>query len=363
MRTAVGRRALQVALLVGGLFVAGFLCGEQAHAADGVTAVSSARSVSVSSILAGPRAPAGSVDPADGVRSLAASTVGRLLDAPADVAKRHQTVARPKPKPQTPAGPKPTRPVEQVKPDQPARPTKPIGSTAPADPVSHLPHPGTVLPHSGTAADDVLRPVTDHIVESVNDGVLAPVGAVVQTVTDGLATVTAQIPPLSSLPTIPCLPTLPTLPGLPDLPTLPTLPTPPGQTLPAPVARAPQSGGAGHSVDGASGEGRIAAEVGAASYGPVFVVDAGAVGHASTRRVEQRVAGVGYAPAHQAPNGDPSDAAGSRSPVDGGSSRHGDAHAVALSHRAPLRFVAGAAVRSDVAEIRDRHRDIPVSPA
>ncbi|WP_369391416.1 hypothetical protein AB5J72_30250 [Streptomyces sp. CG1] len=35
LRTAAGRRALQLALLVGGLFALGFLCGEQAHAADG----------------------------------------------------------------------------------------------------------------------------------------------------------------------------------------------------------------------------------------------------------------------------------------------------------------------------------------
>ncbi|MER5543483.1 hypothetical protein ABT072_13765 [Streptomyces sp. NPDC002589] len=36
LRTAAGRRALQLALLVGGLFALGFLCGEQAHAAEGV---------------------------------------------------------------------------------------------------------------------------------------------------------------------------------------------------------------------------------------------------------------------------------------------------------------------------------------
>ncbi|MGW1889467.1 hypothetical protein ACWCP6_04295 [Streptomyces sp. NPDC002004] len=35
-RTAAGRRVLQVALLLGGLFVLGFLCGEQAHAAERV---------------------------------------------------------------------------------------------------------------------------------------------------------------------------------------------------------------------------------------------------------------------------------------------------------------------------------------
>ncbi|MET8585424.1 hypothetical protein ABZX39_31750 [Streptomyces collinus] len=35
LRTAAGRRALRVVLVVGGLFVLGFLCGEQAHAAEG----------------------------------------------------------------------------------------------------------------------------------------------------------------------------------------------------------------------------------------------------------------------------------------------------------------------------------------
>ncbi|MPY63448.1 hypothetical protein FNH08_41715, partial [Streptomyces spongiae] len=37
MRGAAGRRVLQVVLLVGGLFALGFLCGEQAHAADGTS--------------------------------------------------------------------------------------------------------------------------------------------------------------------------------------------------------------------------------------------------------------------------------------------------------------------------------------
>lgn len=35
LRSVAGRRALQLVLLVGGLFVLGFVCGEQAHAADG----------------------------------------------------------------------------------------------------------------------------------------------------------------------------------------------------------------------------------------------------------------------------------------------------------------------------------------
>ncbi|NGO48999.1 hypothetical protein [Streptomyces ureilyticus] len=40
-RTAAGRRALQVGLLVGGLFVLGLLCGERANAADGADSATS----------------------------------------------------------------------------------------------------------------------------------------------------------------------------------------------------------------------------------------------------------------------------------------------------------------------------------
>ncbi|MEU4035989.1 hypothetical protein [Streptomyces collinus] len=43
LRTAAGRRALQLTLLVAGLFVLGFLCGEQAHAAEGAPATVTGR--------------------------------------------------------------------------------------------------------------------------------------------------------------------------------------------------------------------------------------------------------------------------------------------------------------------------------
>jgi hypothetical protein len=45
LRTAAGRRAVQLALLVGGLLALGFLCGEQAQAADGVSSTPSLTSV------------------------------------------------------------------------------------------------------------------------------------------------------------------------------------------------------------------------------------------------------------------------------------------------------------------------------
>ncbi|MFY7568628.1 hypothetical protein ACOT81_29785 [Streptomyces sp. WI04-05B] len=38
-RAVAGRRALRVAVLVGGLFAFGFLCGERAHAAEGMPSI------------------------------------------------------------------------------------------------------------------------------------------------------------------------------------------------------------------------------------------------------------------------------------------------------------------------------------
>jgi hypothetical protein len=65
-RTTAGRRALQVGLLVGGLFVLGLLCGEQARAADGVAPTSK---------------------PTDVVRSVT-SSVERLAKGPEEAGQR-----------------------------------------------------------------------------------------------------------------------------------------------------------------------------------------------------------------------------------------------------------------------------------
>ncbi|MFD7134994.1 hypothetical protein [Streptomyces sp. NPDC059894] len=71
---------------------------------------------------------------------------------------------------------------------------------------------------------------------------------------------------------------------------------------------------------------------------------------------------AGHLPAHRAPAGHPDGALGNAPVVDSGSARHGDAHAVTLSDRVPLRLVPGSAVRAGAAETRDRYRDIPVFP-
>ncbi|MFJ9119897.1 hypothetical protein ACIRJO_30685 [Streptomyces sp. NPDC102394] len=346
MRSAAGRRALQVMVLVGGLFALGFLCGEQAHAADEAPGTSS---------------------------SAPGPVVGRLVTAPAALvdalaaAPGRLEVGTPgKPHPHAPAGhgrpgdsarpepsdPAQSRPKPKPKPAPPADADR-AGSTDPAGsgtPASTPPARSTaeVVPALGSVVGDV--------VQSVDATVLRPVGDLVVTVTGGLAEATA---PITGLPQLPPLPSVPELPGTPSLPGLPSVP---GQTLPAP-APVTQPGGPGHAAvaGGASGERRSAAR--GATYGPRSG-EVGGTAHAPARGDGRRTAdGAGYAPLPQAPGGDPTGVLSNRSAVDSGTPRHSDAQAVALGHRAPQRMLSGVAARAHGDATRDRHRDIPVSPA
>lgn len=345
MRTAAGRRALQVVLLVGGLFALGFLCGEQAHAAEQAPAASASEVVAAV--------------PADGVRasstSDAVATVTRLTNTSAATVGRltntsaARVVQATQPRPAAPDKPEPTTPAA------PAPAPAPV--QAPTDP-RPAPNPGAIPANPG-AAGQVLTPSAGELVRSVGDHVVQPVGGLVETVTAGLGRVTAQIPPLSSLPSLPRLPGSPSTPGL---PTLPGFLAPPGRILPAPVAPAPQPGAAGHSGrEGAVDDRRSTGAASDTGHGPRFVVDVTA-GHATAVQGGGRRAGAGYAPAPQAPDRDPAGAPANRAAVDNGTSRHGDAHAVALNHRPFVRLVPGAAARAAAAGTRDRHRDIPVFP-
>ncbi|MGI5457214.1 hypothetical protein ACQEWB_29425 [Streptomyces sp. CA-249302] len=361
MRTAVGRRALQVVVVVGGLFALGFFCGEQAHAAEGVPLASSSEVV--------PAVPAAV---GDGVRSLASGVFGPSSPTTGGKGGVHGPTAAPvEQHAATPAKPRPVGKPAEVGSTAPA--AAPVVPPAPKFPAPKFParessarkspaHPITeILTGSGSGSlpasgegDDILRPVTDQVVQAVGDRVLRPVGGLVETVTDELGKVTAEIPGL------PSLPSLPSLPGVPSVPSLPGVPALPGQTLPAPV---PSPGGASHQLpDARDTERGAGAVVSGAVYGPGLGGDADAV-RRPARGAGQRAGGAGYAPVHQAPDGDPTGALDSRTGVDNSTSRHGDAHAVALSRRAPLRLLPGGAARTDAAGLRDRHRDIPVSPA
>jgi hypothetical protein len=322
MRTAAGRRALRVALqltlLVGGLFALGFLCGEQAHAAEG-----------------GPTATvAGLIPPSTPGKTPTVSGSSVLAGVGAVVRSSVDTVVHPVGPSRPPgAGPSHTGPAKP-----------PPVASASSDPLPlPLPHPH---PHSHR-----------HPVKGLVDGLA-----------DGLAEVEAQLPQLGSLPALPVLPSLPALPSLPSLPTLPTIPSAPPSTVPASGGSVVQpSGAAQGTVPSGTATDRGTRETvygsAAVAYGPR--VGAGVTGEGAARGAVGHVGGaVGQAPARQAPGDDSGSggALGNQPAVDNGGSRHVDVHAVSPDPRAPLRLVLGVVVRTDMTETKDRYRDIPVFP-
>ncbi|MER6011319.1 hypothetical protein [Streptomyces bluensis] len=315
-RGAAGRRVLQVVLLVGALFVLGFLCGQQAYAADGASP--EARTVAVSTSSESVRS-AIHAAPVDSTQKSTAKSTAKSVEDSTDPRTASITTAT-----------------------------------------------DTVAAVTGTVGR-VVRPVGEHVVRPVTEPVVRPIGDLVETVTGGLAGEPSQLPPLPGMPSLPGLPRqpeVPPLPGLPEVPSLPQLPGLPGvpaDILPIGVAPqqpdgvAPERPGAVERGDGS--EARPAARAGAA-YGPRFAH--GAESDGSGVRVAQGVDTV-RTPAQQAP-GDEAGAFGRHSAVDNGGSRHGEPHAVTLDHRAPLSRVLGVTAVVAVDGTRDWHRDIPEFP-
>ncbi|GGX67370.1 hypothetical protein [Streptomyces anandii] len=353
MRTAAGRRALQLGLLVSALFALGFLCGEQAHAAESA-----------------PAAHHGSGHPASRALRDAAQRTGRLTaTGPARLVT--ETVLR-----QTAASvTRPaSEPTEQPLPEPPARPVHRSGAGRVAEPVVRPAAESVVRPVEEAVVrpvtESVLRPVTEAVVRPVAEAVVRPVAeAVVRPVTeavvrpvadlvDAVGTVQgrAGIPPVAEVPASPS--------GGPALPAPPVF-RPSGS---APVVAAGQGGEAPRSRLAAksSGDG-LSAE--ASETGPRAVRGFSAIaeapgrgGSAAGHRAAQMPQALAEPPAGQAPAGDPNGVLGDHPAGDFGAPRHGDAHAVTVDHRAPLRLLPGPAARAEAPRTRDRHRDIPLFP-
>ncbi|GAX52205.1 hypothetical protein [Streptomyces olivochromogenes] len=309
-RTAAGRRALRLALLVAGLFALGVLCGERAHAADGADELVPTVPTSSSVRVVKPGAPLSVAHPA-------AHTVTHVTD----------TVTH-------------------------ARVTEAVTHACVTDTVTHAHVTDTVA-----QVGDTITRVTDtvrHVVRPAADRVVRPVGDLVETVTGELG----QAPP-KTLPSLPSSPSLPEVPGLPDPASLPGA----GGQVPS-AGSGPQHSGAGAVPSSSHAVVRHAdaGPVGPTYYGPARLgtdTDGVAV------RGEHRGAapGPGPGPDRQAPPGDPTGALGGQSAVDSGTPRHGDPHAVVTpSHRTPLRLVPGVPAAVTAAGTRDRYRDIPLFP-
>ncbi len=308
-RAAVGRRALEVVLLVGGLFVLGLLCGEQAHAVDGV--VPAAPTISRS------QAPSpSSASPSDS-SSGSGSEQPELPGASTLVTDKVPRVVRPV--------------TEEV-----------------ARSVTELVTP-PAAEYGGPPIGDLVDQITAGITDGVGDGAAGGIGE--------------QPAPPQWWPSLPQVPTLPGLPGLPGLPELPGLPLPavPGQTLPAgTAAQQQQPGGAAdrHQAAGKPSHGESASV-----YGPRFAGGPGPMAGDDARHpTHTHVTGAVRAPVHQIPDGGPTDTSGRHSAGDNGSPRHGDAQAVTSNERARPTLVPGTTADVPAARARDRHRDIPAFP-
>ncbi|WP_405696038.1 hypothetical protein OHA99_14230 [Streptomyces coelicoflavus] len=306
LRTAAGRRALHVALLVGGVFLLGLFCGGRAQAAD--------------------EAP-----------DTLADTVGRVLDVPAQTQTQTQTqMQRQMQKQGAEAVPEPRSgavserlgavvtaevPSVQVLPD-PSGPTDPMAPPKPSDPAD--------VPDLTDVPD--LADLVDLAELAEFTDLTDPVGRTDQTDPSGRSGSAAPGP------------------------------------RPEPATEAPEAtvaDDAGPANDSGAADTRVAEEAG----NPARVVGYGpepgprTVPAAHVRPHPPGIAHTEDAPGRPSPTGDPDGSLGAVSGADQGTSRHGDVRAVTPLHRITFRILPGAPERADAAGVREPYRDIPVSPA
>ncbi|MEV5738033.1 hypothetical protein [Streptomyces sp. NPDC052292] len=394
LRTAGGRRALQLALLVGGLLALGFLCGTQAQAAEGTPSVRPVTSPllrsghqGVARTVTAPSATAPAAKdstaaggPATARPATAEPTGGKPATAGSVTERAVATVQ------ETTAGGVAERAVTSVRKVTGGAVTERVTSVQGTTDGSVTGRAVTAVQEStsggvvgravssvqgGTGGTVVGRTVTS--VEAVAEQVVTPVRTVVRETSGALDEVRATtLPGATSLPAqglpVPGLP-------VPGVPGVPGVSDPlPAQQWPVPVTPAPgadRPGGVapaagradrpGTGIAKGDGRHRAAAPVrpSGATYGPGAVP---APAQAPVRTPSARATAPAGAPAKlPTPSGDPDGALGKQA-ADGTASRHGDAHAVALDGRAPVRLLAGATVGVDAPGTRERHRDIPLFP-
>ncbi|MFK0281489.1 hypothetical protein ACIQVL_13615 [Streptomyces sp. NPDC090499] len=354
LRTAPGRRALHLALLVGGLLALGLLCGQRAQAAEGVppnpspapsltSTVTSAVTSTVNSAVTSTVTSAVTSTVNSAVTSAVTSAVPQKRPAQ-DAVTPHRELATPH-----------REPVAAHR--EPVAARKPVVKAVPVvDGVGEA-----VRSVTGTASDTVTgtvsSPVTFPVTSALTESLTASLtGTLTETIT---RTLTETVRQVTELPVVPVV----------QVPELPVVSDPQAGSDPAPVTpapgpaqaqpRTPVTHVAGHEKPATKAASATATT--AASYGPrntaAVTFASGRAPHTDGHRAD-RVAG---APAHPAPAGDPDGVLG-KAAVDAAPSRQGDAHAVTFVGRAPLGLAPGTAARTEAAGTRDRYRDIPLFP-
>ncbi|MEU5519170.1 hypothetical protein ABZ759_00305 [Streptomyces sp. NPDC047860] len=304
MRVTAGRRLVQLALLVGAVFVLGVLCGERAQAADG--APQRENSPVAATVLADPRTP-----DSNAVRSLVDTLTVPRPEAADPIRPLTETVVRS-------VGERVVRPAGELV----GTVTEGLGQVPgalPGLPLLPGPEQSAPLPElpalPGAPADTLPEPTTPGRPSSPSAE--AP-----------------EAPEASEAPQAPDAADAPT-PDAPDAPDRPARTAAPAHHGPAltgvdGVTHAGHGERGGHGRGAPDGEGMMAGQV-LAPHAPVGGGSDGAVG--------------------------------SRSAADHGTQRHGDACAVPAFRRPAPGLVPGLAERAEASGTRDQCRDVPVSPA
>jgi hypothetical protein len=318
LRTAAGRRALQLVLLAGGLFTLGFLCGEQAHAADGTPLPAQVTSA------AGRPGPSGHADPARAAQAVHAAGAEQAVHGAGAAQVVHAVHAVP-----AVHGVPAVRPVRTV-------------SERLAGPVVRRVGVQAAIPvHAGSSVRDSVRDVLTAVSGSVGETVGRAVSRQPRTTAPSLS-----LPDLAPVTDVPVQVT-------PE----PTSAPPSrqqrdmGAAVPGPAEERGRHAGAG-------GRAVVGAPASAVAYGPDGAGVPQPLAYIGARYSAAAAAGV---PERPVPTGDPDGVLG-KPAADGSASRHGDAHAVTLGDRASVRLAPGATARVDAPSTRERHRDIPVFP-
>ncbi|MDX3586069.1 hypothetical protein [Streptomyces europaeiscabiei] len=392
VRGTAGRCLVRVALLVGGLFVLGVLCGARASATEGaptpppLPAAVTAAVTEVTGTAGYARPPTD--EPAVArhmvqrhtVRPVTERVVRPVTDRIARPVAEDvvQSVADPVSRPVTDGAVQPgvglvVRPgVEDVvRPvTDPVSLSRPVADGAVQPGVGLVVRPGVEdvvrpvtdpLSLSRPVAEDLVQPVADSVSRPVVEHVVVPMGDLVESVTEGLAEVQSQLPPVTGVPS------LPGMPGLPELPELPAWTTLPVESLPVFVTpQEPGRAGAERprsAVDGDSGSGGERVSVPASgAYGPEAAFGGAVAVSALHRDAGAGDASVVRVTAQHSPDGLPTSALGRHSTVDNGGPRHAEPQAAASFDRAPLSLVPGAPESDAANGTRDRHQDIPEFP-
>lgn len=395
VRATAGRRALQLALLFGGLFVLGIVCGGRAQA-DGLSDAGSLGSghVAVREHVAdsvgklreaGSReatVPSKASEATETTKDTGASTHAKPAAPTQDRKAAPAAHPAPAPAPVRPAEPTPNPVDAQHAPDanadhasgvkrlarplheKPAAPTAPAAPAAPGDPSTRTTtSTSTTRTLTAPVRAYLAEPLRQHI-EALGGGqvrlrsavdalryLTAPVGATVRQVTGPVEELaTRAVAELVGA--VPEQLTHGRLGGIIRI-------VDPADARPAPpAATAPQQSDtpAVHGDRPATAEGRSHAAVSGpqaydvARFGDVQKAEAG------TTQAEARPASP-VVP--QRPDGVPSAGA---SAGDGGSTRHGDLHAATFGGRAPVLLASGATASAGTEPVVDRLRDIPEFP-